>query len=55
MFKCILKMFVGLLSICILGCFGKILASNCKGPIKCKSLNNWPYQTRPTLVDLNYN
>ena len=52
-FGFIKKMFVGLLSICTIGSFGKSLASNLKGPIAYVSLNNQSCQTRPTLVNIN--
>ena len=35
--------------------FLESLASNSKGPMKCVSPNNRPYQTRSTLVDINSN
>ena len=31
----------------------KSLASNLKRPIKCVTLNNWPCQARPRLVNIN--
>ena len=48
-------MFIGLLSACTTESFGESLASNSKGHIKCVSLDNLPYQTRPTLVNTNSN
>ena len=47
------KMFIGLLSFCTIKEFGESLASNCKEPLKCVTLNNLPYQIRPTLVNTN--
>ena len=47
------KMFIGLLSICAIGSFGSSLASNYRKPIKYVSINNWPCQARPTLVNIN--
>ena len=44
--------FNGLLNTCTIKVFGKLLASNSKGYIKCVSLNNEPCQTRPTLIEL---
>ena len=35
--------------------FGESLTFNSKGRLKCISLNNWPSQIRPTLVDINSN
>ena len=49
------KMFIGLLSACTIASFSKSLASNSKGHIKLASLNNQPYQARPTIVDINFN
>ena len=46
-------MFVGLLNVCAIGSFDESLASNSKGCLKSISLNNRPYQTRQTLVDIN--
>ena len=46
-------MFIGLLSICIIGSFGELLGSNSKGPIRCVSLNNHACQARPTFVNIN--
>ena len=48
-------MFIGLLSTCTMGRFGKPLDFHSKGRLKCVFLNNWPFQVRPTLVDTNYN
>ena len=48
-------MFIGLLSACTTKSFGESLASNSKGHIKCVSLDNLTYQTRPTLVNTNSN
>ena len=48
-------MFIGLLSACKIGSFGKLLDFNSKGPIKCVSLNNQLCQARPTLVNINFN
>ena len=42
-----------LLLLCTAGAFGQPSASISKGPIKCKSLKNRPYQAKPTLVDIN--
>ena len=47
-------MFVGLLSVCIKGSFGQSLISNTKGSKKCLTLNNWPCEARPTLVNINF-
>ena len=52
MFGFIKKMFIVLFSVCTIGRFGESLAFNSKGPIKCISLNNQPYQTKPGLVDI---
>ena len=37
------------------GSFGESLAFNSKGPIKFGSLNDQPYQARPTLFDVKPN
>ena len=42
MFELITKMFIELLSACVIGTFGESSASNSKGPTKCVSLNNQP-------------
>ena len=55
MFGLILKMFIGLLSVCTRGSFGESLISNSKGPIKYVSLNNHPCQARSNLVNINSN
>ena len=47
-------MFIGLLSACTIH-FGESLVSNSKRPIKNVSLNNKPWQARPTLANINYN
>ena len=49
------KMYTGLLRAWTIGYFSVSSACNSKGPLKYMSLNNWPYQTRPTLVDKNSN
>ena len=49
------KMFIGLLSAFTTRGFGKSLACNSEGCIKCVSLNNRPCQARPILVDVNSN
>ena len=46
-------MFIGLLSAYITGCFGRLLAFNFNGRIKCVYLNNGPCQARPTLAYIN--
>ena len=51
MFGLIKKMLIGL-SVRI-GSFGESLVSNWKGSIKCVSLNNHPYQARPTIIYIN--
>ena len=48
-------MFHGLLSACTTESFGESLASNSKGRIKCVFLNIRPFQTRPTLININSN
>ena len=48
-------MFIGLLSICTIRSFCYSLIFNSKGPIKCVSLNNQPWQARPTPVNINSN
>ena len=45
-------MFIKLLSACIIGSYGRSLASNSKRSIKCISLNNGQCQARSTLVDI---
>ena len=52
MFGFIKKMFIVLFSVCTIGRFGESLAFNSKGPIKCISLDNQSYQTKPGLVDI---
>ena len=42
-----------LLSTSIIRSVGKSLAFNSKGPRKFVSLNNQPWQARPTLTDIN--
>ena len=51
-FQIIKKMFTELLSVCTTRRFGGSLAFNSKLSIKCVSLNNRPYQARPTLVNI---
>ena len=48
------KVFIGLLRVCTGETFGGLLASTTKGPIKHVSLNNRLWQTRPTLVNINF-
>ena len=48
-------MFVGLLSACTTGSFGKSLASNSEGSSKLVSLNSRTCQARPTLTNINSN
>ena len=55
MYGFIKRVFIGLLSVCILIRFGRPLASNYKQPIKCVSLTNRPCQTRSTLFNVNSN
>ena len=45
-------MLVGLLNICKIISFGESLTFNYKGPIKCISLNNQPFQDIPTIVNI---
>ena len=45
-------MFIGLLSACAIGSFGKSLVSNLKRFTKCVSLNNQPCKARPTIVNI---
>ena len=40
---------------CTIADFDGSLVSNSKGHIKCKSLNNRPYQARLALVNINSN
>ena len=44
MFGFVKKMFIGLLTTCIIGSFGEPLIFHSKGHIKCVSINNWPYK-----------
>ena len=53
MFGFIKKVFIRLSSVCTIGRFRESLVSNLKGPIKSVSLNNYPWQARPTLVNVN--
>ena len=48
-------MFIGLLSVFTEGIFDRSLASNSEGRIKCLSLINWPCQTRPRVLNINFN
>ena len=48
-------MFIGLLSVCIIGNFCESLAFNSGDPIKFISLNNLPCKTRLTLIEINPN
>ena len=47
------KMFIGLLSSCIIESLGESLVSNLNRPIKCISLNNQTGKGRPALVSIN--
>ena len=49
------NMFIGLFSVYTIGSFCKSLVSNSKGSIKCLTLNNRPYQARPTILNINSN
>ena len=53
MFQFIKKVFISLLSICTIGNFGESLSSNQKGPIKCLTLFNRPFQTKATFANIN--
>ena len=48
-----LKMFIGLLSSCIVLSFSKSLPYNYNEPIKCVTLKNQPCQDKPALVNIN--
>ena len=48
-------MFIGLFSFCTIRTFDESLAINSKGPIICIYLNDKPCQTRPTLINTNFN
>ena len=52
MFGFINKVFVGLLSVCLIN-FSESIVSNSKGLTKCVSLSNQSCQARPMLVDIN--
>ena len=52
MFGFFKKMLIVLFSLCTIERFGESLAFNSKGPVKCISLDNQPYQTKPGLVDI---
>ena len=54
-FKFIRKMINGLLSLWTMGSLDESLASNSRGPIKCVSLRNRPFQARPLLVHIHSN
>ena len=49
------KIFIRLVIVSIIRSFGRLLASNSKGSIKCVSLNNQPCHSRTALVDTNFN
>ena len=51
MFGFIKKLFFGLLSVCAVGSFDVLLATNYKEPIKYIHSNNQSCQTRPTIVN----
>ena len=55
MFGFINKIFIELLSACTVETFRESLASHFEGSMKCVSLNNQRYKTRPTLVNINFN
>ena len=48
-------MFIGLLSVYTIGNVYESLVSYWKGSIKCLTLNNRPYQGRPTILNINSN
>ena len=48
-------MFIGLLSACSTALFGESLAFTSKRHVKCVFLNNWLYQARPAIVNINSN
>ena len=48
-------MFIGLLSICTIGSVSKSLASYSEAYLNFISLDNWPCQAKPTLVNINSN
>ena len=48
-------MFIGLLSVNTIGNVYESLVSYWKGSIKCLTLNNRPYQARPTILNINSN
>ena len=49
------KKIISLLSVCTIVSFGEPLVSNSSKPINCLTLNNWPWQARPTHADVNSN